>query len=69
MGADGIDEFGLEATEVRAESTGRDIAIGVGGILVVIAAAIPLTWGVLTVGTAAYALVSGMLAGATGTGV
>ncbi|HEY1106363.1 MAG TPA: hypothetical protein VGE78_09455 [Agromyces sp.] len=62
MSVDGIHELGLETREVRAESTGRNVAIGVGGILLVIAAAIPLTWGVLTVGTAAYALVTGMLA-------
>ncbi|GAA1779327.1 hypothetical protein [Agromyces lapidis] len=62
----GIEEIGLETTEVRPESTGRDIAIGVGGIIVVIAAAIPIVWGLLAVGTMAYALVSGMLAGSAG---
>ena len=63
MTAAGIEELGLTTSEVRPESTGRDIAIGVGGILMVIAAAIPITWGLLTVGTMAYALVSGFLTG------
>lgn len=63
MGADGIDEFGLETTEVRAESTGRNLAIGIGGIVIVIAAAIPITWGLLTVGTATWVYGSIVLVG------
>lgn len=60
----GIEELGLATSEVRAESTGRDIAIGVGGILVVIAAAIPVVWAILVGVTAAVPVVSGLLGGA-----
>ena len=63
MSAAGIEELGLETSEVRAESTGRNLAIGIGGILVVIAAAIPITWGLLTVGAGVWVYVSTLLVG------
>ncbi|MFF2493889.1 hypothetical protein [Agromyces sp. NPDC058064] len=57
----GIDELGLTASEVEAESTGRNLAIGVGGILLVIAAGIPIVWALLVGVTAVVPVVAGLL--------
>ncbi|WP_394554273.1 hypothetical protein ACDF64_06720 [Agromyces sp. MMS24-JH15] len=55
---DEYQELGVEATEVRDENVGRDVAIGVGGILVVIAALIPLAAVAVTVGGVVIASVA-----------
>ncbi|MFF2277847.1 hypothetical protein [Agromyces sp. NPDC058126] len=63
MTAAGIDELGLTTSEVRAESTGRNLAIGIGGVLVVIAAGIPVVWAILVGVTAVVPVVAGLLGG------
>ncbi|WP_136708149.1 hypothetical protein [Agromyces sp. H66] len=62
------DEFatlGVEAaedTEVR-DSAGRNVAIAVIGLVVVVAALIPLTYGAVWVGSIVYAAVVSLLTG------
>jgi hypothetical protein len=63
MTAAGMDELGLTASEVEAESTGRSVAIGVGGILLVIAAGVPIVWAMLVGVTAVVPVVARMLGG------
>ncbi|MFE6964562.1 hypothetical protein ACFVAJ_05575 [Agromyces sp. NPDC057679] len=63
MTAAGIDELGLTASEVRPESTGRNLAIGIGGVLLVIAAGIPVVWAILVGVTAVVPVVARMLGG------
>ena len=64
MTAAGIDELGLTASEVEADPTGRNLAIGIGGVLVVIAAGIPVVWAILVGVTAVVPVVAGVLGGA-----
>ena len=63
IAVDGVEELGLSVEEVPVESTGREIAIGVGGIVLVIAAAIPVVWAVLTGVIFIVPIVSGLFGG------
>ena len=58
---------GVEAEEVQPESTGRNVAIGVVGIVIVLAALIPISIGALYVGSLVYASVVAFLSGGAGT--
>ena len=61
---DDLDTLGVEADEVQPDSAGRNVVIGVIGIVLVIAALIPLTYGAIWVGTIVYASVVSFLSGA-----
>ena len=52
---DDLDSLGVEADDVRPDSTGRNVAIGVIGLLLVIGALVPLTIGAIWVGSLVYA--------------
>ena len=60
---DDPDTLGVEADEVQPDSTGRNVLIGVIGVILVIAALIPLTYGAIWVGTIVYASVVSFLSG------
>lgn len=53
--SDELDSLGVEATEVRHDSAGRNVLIGVIGLVLVVAALIPLTYGAILVGSVVYA--------------
>lgn len=63
--SDGYDSLGVEATEVR-DSTGRNVLIAVIGLVLVVGALIPLTYGAIWVGSLAYAAVVWFLTGGAG---
>ncbi|KRC61899.1 hypothetical protein ASE14_14005 [Agromyces sp. Root81] len=46
---DGLQQLGIEGTEVAEEPVSKNVLIGVGGVLLVIAALIPITAAVITV--------------------
>lgn len=46
---DGLQQLGIEGTEVTDEPVAKNVLIGVGGVLLVIAALIPITAAVITV--------------------
>jgi hypothetical protein len=50
-----LDSLGVEAGDVRPDSTGRNVVIGVIGLLLVIGALVPLTIGAIWVGSLVYA--------------
>lgn len=60
---DDLDTLGVEASDVRHESTGRNVLVGVIGLVLVIAALIPLTYGAIWVGSIVYAGVVSFLSG------
>ncbi len=53
--SDEFDTLGVEATEVRPDSAGRNVLIAVIGLVLAVAALIPLTWGAIWVGSIVYA--------------
>jgi hypothetical protein len=61
--ADDLHSLGVEATEVRHDSAGRNVLIAVIGLVLVVAALIPLTYGAIWVGTVVYAGVVSFLTG------
>lgn len=61
-GSHGIDALGVEAVEVR-DPAGRNVAIAVVGLVIVIAALVPLTYGAVWVGSIVYAAVVSLLTG------
>ena len=63
--ADGNSELteALAADEVEPDSTPKNIVIAVVGILLVIAALIPITYAALTIGSVVFASLSSMLNG------
>lgn len=61
--SDELDSLGVEATEVRSDSTGRNVVIAVIGLVLVIAALVPLTYGAIWVGSIVYAGVVSFLTG------
>jgi hypothetical protein len=46
---DGLQQLGIEGAEVADEPVAKNVLIGVGGVLLVIAALIPITAAVITV--------------------
>ena len=60
---DDLDSLGVEAGDVRPESTGRNVLIGVIGLLLVIGGLVPLTIGAIWVGSLVYAGVVSLLNG------
>jgi len=60
---DDLDSLGVEATEVRRDSPGRNVTIAVIGLVLVVAALIPLTYGAIWVGSMVYAGVVSFLTG------
>lgn len=60
--SDGFDSLGVEAVEVR-DSAGRNVAIAVIGLVVVVAALVPLAYGAIWVGSLVYAGVVSLLTG------
>ena len=60
---DDLDTLGVQADEVQPDSPGRNVLIGVIGIVLVIAALIPLAYGAVWVGTIVYAAVASFLSG------
>jgi hypothetical protein len=53
--SDEYDTLGVEATEVRPDSAGRNVLIAVIGLVLAVAALIPLTWGAIWIGSIVYA--------------
>ena len=53
--SDDLDALGVEATEVRHDSAGRNVLIAVIGLVLAVAALIPLTWGAIWIGSIVYA--------------
>jgi hypothetical protein len=60
---DDLDQLGVEADDVQPDSAGRNVLIGVIGVVLVIGALIPLTYGAIWVGTIVYASVVSFLSG------
>ena len=60
---DDLDSLGVEAGDVRPDSTGRNVLISVIGLLLVIGALVPLTIGAIWVGSLIYAGVVSFLDG------
>jgi len=60
---DELDQLGVEATEVRRDSAGRNVLIAVIGLVLVIAALIPLTYAAIWVGSVVYAGIVAFLTG------
>jgi hypothetical protein len=60
---DDLDALGVEADEVQPDSPGRNVLIGVIGIVLVIAALIPVAYGAVWVGTIVWAGVVTFLSG------
>ena len=52
---DELHELGVEETEVRRDSAGRNVLIAGIGLVLVIAALIPLTYAAIWVGSVVYA--------------
>ena len=46
---DGLQQLGIEGVEVAEEPVAKNVLIGVGGVMLVIAALIPITAAVITV--------------------
>jgi len=63
--SDGYDSLGVEATEVR-DPAGRNVLIAVIGLVLVVGALIPLTYGAIWVGSIAYAAAVWFLTGGAG---
>jgi hypothetical protein len=61
--SDDVDTLGVEAVEVREYSPGRNVAIAVIGLVLVIAAFVPLVYGAIWVGSIVYAAVVSFLMG------
>lgn len=61
--SDEFDSLGVEATEVRRDSAGRNVVIAVIGLVLVVAALIPLTYGAIWVGSVVYAGIVSFLTG------
>jgi hypothetical protein len=61
--SDDLNTLGIEAGEVRPDSAGRNVLIGVIGLVLVIGALIPLTIGAFWVGSLVYASVLSLLNG------
>lgn len=61
--SDELDSLGVEATEVRRDSAGRNVVIAVIGLVLVVAALIPLTYGAIWLGSIVYAGVVSFLTG------
>jgi len=62
--SDDLSSLGVEAGDVRPDSAGRNVLIGVIGLVLVIGALIPLTIGAIWVGSFVYASVVSLLNGA-----
>jgi hypothetical protein len=63
--AGGIDALGVEAVEVH-DSAARNVVIAVVGLVLVVAALVPLVYGAIWVGSIAYAAVVSFLTGGPG---
>jgi hypothetical protein len=61
--SDDLTTLGVEAGEVRPDSAGRNVLIGVIGLVLAIGALIPLTIGAFWVGSLVYASVLALLNG------
>ena len=61
---DDLDSLGVEAADVRPDSTRRNVLIGVIGLLLVIGGLVPLTIGAFWVGSIVYAGIVSFLGGA-----
>ena len=61
--SDELDQLGVEETDVRRDSAGRNVVIAVIGLVLLVAALIPLTYGAIWVGSVVYA---GVVAFVTG---
>ena len=64
--SDDLDTLGVHAVEVREYSPGRNIAIAVVGLVLVMAALVPLAYGAVWAGSIVYAAVLSFLTGGTG---
>jgi hypothetical protein len=64
--SDDLDTLGVHAAEVREDSPGRNVAIAVIGLVLVVAALVPLVYGAIWVGSIVYAAVVSFLTGAGG---
>jgi hypothetical protein len=63
--SDGLDSLGVEAVEVH-DSAARNVVIAVIGLVLVIAALVPLVYGAIWVGSIVYAAVMSFLTGGPG---
>lgn len=63
--SDGYDSLGVEPTEVH-DPAGRNVLIAVVGLVLVVGALIPLTYGAVWVGSIAYAAAVWFLTGGVG---
>lgn len=61
--SDDLDSLGVEAGDVRPDSTRRNVLIGVVGLVLVIGALVPLTIGAFWVGSIVYASVVALVTG------
>ncbi len=61
---DDLETLGLGAGEVRNDPAGRNVVIGVVGLVLVIGALVPLTIGALYVGSLVFAGITSLLNGA-----
>jgi hypothetical protein len=64
--SDDLDALGVQAVEVREYSPGRNAAIAVVGLVLVVAALVPLAAGAVWAGSIVYAAVLAFLSGGTG---
>ncbi|WP_173922776.1 hypothetical protein [Agromyces sp. Marseille-P2726] len=63
---DDLATLGVEAEDVQPESTGRNVAIGTVGLVLVIAGLVPLAIGAIWVGSYVWAAVASLLTGGPG---
>lgn len=61
--SDDLDSLGVHAVEVREFSPGRDLAIAAIGLVLVVAALVPLAYGAVWAGSIVYAAVLSFLTG------
>ena len=64
--SDDLDSLGVRAVEVREVSPGRNLAIAVIGLVLVMAALVPLAYGAVWAGSIVYAAVLSFLTGGSG---
>jgi hypothetical protein len=60
---DDLATLGIEAQDVQPESTGRNVAIGTVGLVLVIAGLVPLAIGAIWVGSYVWAAVASLMTG------
>ena len=64
--SDDLDALGVQAVEVREYSPGRNVAIAVVGLVLVMVALVPIAAGAVWAGSIVYAAVLSFLSGGSG---